>query len=94
MRSVFLIVILLCSGAALYAQTAAVAQQPNDEAVRVRLQTFDKVWSTVNEKHYDPTFGGVDWKKIHDNYLPKATTTASDEELHALLRKMLSELKL
>ena len=94
MRSVLLTVILLSSGAALYAQATAIVQQPNDEAARLRLQTFEKVWSTVNEKHYDPTFGGVDWKKVHDNYLPKAVAAASDDALNALLRKMLSELKL
>ena len=28
-----------------------------------RKESFEIVWKTVNERFYDPTFGGVDWKK-------------------------------
>jgi len=70
------------------------AQVPVDEAARVRLQTFDQVWNTVNEKHYDPTFGGVDWNEVRAAYSPKAAAAKSDDELNAILRQMLNELKL
>ena len=39
---------------------SAVAQAPQT----VRQESFDKVWRTVKEKHFDPTFGGVDWDKV------------------------------
>lgn len=94
MRQFLASFILLFSGLNLYSQTTAVVQSTGEEASRVRLQTFEKVWNTVNEKHYDPTFGGVDWIKVRATYLPKATGAKSDDELNGVLRKMLGELKL
>jgi carboxyl-terminal processing protease len=64
------------------------------EFPKVRQDTFDKVWDTVNEKHYDPEFGGVDWIHIRELYLPKAKAAKSDQEFHGVLQQMLGELKL
>ncbi len=64
------------------------------ESRDTRQKSFDKVWTTVNEKHYDPTFGGVDWKRIRETYEPKAMAAVSDNDFHDVLRQMLSELKL
>ena len=76
------------------AQIAAnAAQRASDDAQR-RIESFEKVWSTVNEKHYDPTFGGVDWAAVRVKYEPLARSAKTDAELHGLLRRMLSELKL
>lgn len=75
----------------LIAQTATPVQNSPAE---VRRQAFEKVWTTVNEKHYDPTFGGVDWKKVREIYEPKALAAKSDAELHQILSRMLGELHL
>lgn len=72
--------------------TAVIAAKA--EFSQVRLDSFDKVWNTVNDKHYDPTFGGVDWRKARETYRPKAEAAKSDDEFHAVLRQMLGELKL
>lgn len=74
------------------AGTAAASSTP--EFTQVRRDTFEKVWNTINEKHYDPTFNGVDWNKVRDDYLPRAQAAKSDEEFHNVLRRMLAELKL
>ena len=89
--SALLLIWLLCAAAAA-AQTAAAVVTP--EFPQIRLDTFNKVWNTVNEKHYDPTFNGVDWAKVRADYLPKAQAAKTDEEFHAVLRQMLGELKL
>jgi len=76
------------------AQLAAnAAQRASDDAQR-RIESFEKVWATVNEKHYDPTFGGVDWAAVRVKYEPLARAAKTDDELHGVLRRMLSELKL
>jgi len=86
---------LVLSAAALAQQpVAAVQAGAPDAAAAIRQEAFDKVWNTVNEKHYDQTFGGVDWKAVREAYLPKAMAAKTDEELHAVLRRMLGELKL
>lgn len=74
------------------AQTSPDDTKPSE--VDLRREAFDKVWNTVNEKHYDPSFGGIDWKKIREIYEPKAAVAGTRDEFHAVLRKMLAELKL
>jgi C-terminal processing protease CtpA/Prc len=56
-------------------------------------KTFEKVWRTVNEKFYDPTFLGVDWKRAHDEYLPVATKAVTDEEFYTVINEMLGLIK-
>jgi carboxyl-terminal processing protease len=43
------------------------------------LQSFDHVWTTVRDKHWDPALGGLDWGAIRDSLRPRverATTRA------------------
>ena len=67
------------------AQTAAVAPPAWQE-------TFDVVWRTVKEKHYDPKFNGVDWDKVRADYSPRVSEVKSEKELYALLQRMIGEL--
>jgi len=83
----------ILTAASVSAQTAAVVTSA-PEFPQVRLDAFNKVWNTVNERHYDPHFNGVDWGKVRLDYLPKAQAARTDEEFHAVLRQMLGELKL
>ena len=70
-----LLVWLFCAAGASAQATATVVTY---EFPQVRLDAFDKVWNTVNEKHYDTTFNGVDWAKVRADYLPKAQAAKSD----------------
>ncbi len=56
------------------------------------LEIFEAVWETVNDRFYDPSFTGIDWKAVGDRYRPLAETAKTDTEFHALLQKMLREL--
>ena len=58
------------------------------------LESFDLVWQTVNEFHFDSTFGGIDWKAMHDRYRPKIVMLSDIEEFNRLTNQMLFELKL
>lgn len=89
-RSLFSLLVIGLSFVAAFAQAPALAT----EFPKVRQETFDKVWETINDKHYDPDFGGVDWIHIRELYLPKAKAAGSDQDFHNVLRQMLSELKL
>ncbi len=74
--------------------TIAVVAGPADDAASKRIASFEKVWNTINDRHYDPTFGGVDWKAVKMKYEPLAKKASTDDELHGILRQMLGELKL
>jgi carboxyl-terminal processing protease len=58
------------------------------------LQSFETVWKTVNEKHYDPIFGGTDWKALHDHYKPKIAAADNESDFYIQTNRMLFELNL
>ena len=56
------------------------------------VETFDAVWRTVKDSHFDKTFNGVDWDGVATELRPKAASAASAGELRAVLRDMLGRL--
>lgn len=62
------------------------------EEARRRAETFEVVWQTVKENHFDPSFGGLDWDGVRAEFTPRVAAARSDRELHALLQQMLNRL--
>ena len=58
------------------------------------LKSFDMVWKTVNESHFDPTFGGIDWKAMRDRYHPQIVSSSGIEDFNRITNNMLFELRL
>lgn len=59
------------------------------------MHSFETVWQTVNQAHYDPTFGGVDWEAVHEQYKTQMAAVAENkEESFFLINQMLFELNL
>jgi carboxyl-terminal processing protease len=57
------------------------------------LNTFEIVWKKVNETYFDPAFGGLNWKEVHDRYQPQIAAAQEDAEFYRLINTMLWELK-
>jgi carboxyl-terminal processing protease len=57
-----------------------------------RLEVFEEVWETIDEKYHDPAFNGVDWKAVNDRYLPMLSLAKSDDDFYTVLKKMVGEL--
>ncbi|MDQ3817887.1 MAG: hypothetical protein M3362_09365, partial [Acidobacteriota bacterium] len=75
------------------AQVPVAKSAPAREATpELRRETFEIVWRTIKEKHFDPKFNGVDWDKVHDLYAPRVQRVKNDEEFYKLLQEMLGEL--
>jgi len=55
-------------------------------------ETFDAVWTTIDEKHFDPTHNGVDWIAVRDELRPKVADVRTNDELRALLNEMIGRL--
>jgi carboxyl-terminal processing protease len=70
-----------------------VGMTAHSESLRDRMNTFDLVWRRVQEKHYDPKFGGVDWNAVRKQYAPRVRKVKTDAEFYGLLNEMLGELK-
>jgi C-terminal processing protease CtpA/Prc len=56
------------------------------------LENFEVVWQTVNDRYFDPSFGGLDWDEVHDRYRPLLAAAESDEEFYRTIHEMLFEL--
>lgn len=57
-------------------------------------QSFDLIWNTVNESHWDPSFAGLDWEQVRKDYRPRLRKVRDRGDLVQLLQAMLNELAL
>jgi carboxyl-terminal processing protease len=57
-----------------------------------RLRIFDEVWEQVRERYFDPSFQGVDWQEVRQQFRPRVAEAHDEAELYALLRSMLGRL--
>lgn len=82
-----------CNVAAQRVADTVIGAVPSTESPNeLWMKTFDIVWRTVKEKHFDPTLGGVDWEKVRERYQPRAAAATGDQELYRILQEMLGEL--
>lgn len=57
-----------------------------------QVETFDAVWTTVRDSHFDKSLNGVDWVAVRDELRPAAIAAGSQDELRAILLDMLARL--
>src|SRR5262245_56001638 len=74
-------------------QGVSAAVPPIEDRGAIRQQTFEIVWRTVKEKHFDPAMVGADWDKARETYAPRVAAVKSDRELYLLLQEMLGLLR-
>src|SRR4051812_19114921 len=60
---------------------------------QLNIDSFEKVWSTVHDRHWDPKINGVDWQSVHDELRPKVEAAANMDQARAVLTDMLHRLK-
>jgi carboxyl-terminal processing protease len=77
------------------ASAGAALERPLSESLsnKDRLDIFEEVWETVDEKYYDSSFNGVNWRDVGNRYRPMLESITSDDEFYALLKRMVGELK-
>lgn len=63
------------------------------EQKQLNLKSFEYVWTTVRDKHWDPKLGGLDWQAVHDQLLPAEGKARTMEEARAPMIAMLERLK-
>ncbi|MBN2433010.1 MAG: hypothetical protein JXQ27_16180 [Acidobacteria bacterium] len=64
------------------------------EQKELNRQSFEMVWSTIRDKHYDPTLGGLDWNAVHAELLPEMEAATTMDEARQVLRKIIARLEL
>jgi carboxyl-terminal processing protease len=59
---------------------------------RLNIESFEKVWTTVRDTHWDPKLGGVDWQAAHDEFRPAVERAATMAEARSAMSGMLARL--
>lgn len=66
-----------------------------DDARRAQhLASFDQIWTTVRDNHYDPQMGGVDWDGARARHRPAVVNAQTDTQAREAMSNLLAELKL
>jgi carboxyl-terminal processing protease len=63
------------------------------EQKQLNIASFEKVWTTVRDKHWEKKPGGLDWQAIHEEYRPRIERAESMEAARQVMRDMLARLK-
>ena len=96
LRSIFssLIRVLLLVGlsAGLYSADSHARDDSDRLSPKDRIRLFEQVWQLINEKYYDPSFNGTDWKMVRERYRPKLADIGSDDQLYGVLKELTGEL--
>ena len=81
------IVALACAGWAAGQGSLTPAQRQSN------VDSFERVWKTVRDKHWDPKLGGLDWQAVHDELRPRLDNGATMNDARQAMRAMLDRLK-
>ena len=89
-------VITCFAGALLLTSCVSSHKEPRltQQQRQLNVESFECVWTTINTEYWDPQFGGLDWQAVHDELRPKIEQAVSLSKARAILRDMISRLKL
>jgi carboxyl-terminal processing protease len=71
------------------ATTRALSPERLEEIRRVNLASFEMVWTTIRDRHYDAELAGVDWEAARARYEPMVTQAGSVEEARNHMQAMI-----
>lgn len=63
------------------------------EEVQLNLDSFDMVWTTIRDKHWDLTLGGADWEGIRDELRPKVASATTMRDARRPMYDLISRLE-
>jgi len=75
-------------GAPFFAATLSSQQRQKN------IDSFEFVWSTIRDKHWDDSLNGAKWQAAHDELLPRMRKADSVSEARGILREMIARLNL
>jgi carboxyl-terminal processing protease len=80
--------LIFLAGAGLYAQALL-----SPAEIALNVESFDKVWTTIRDKHWQEKPGGLDWDAVRTEYRPQVERAKTMREARAVLSAMLGRLK-
>jgi carboxyl-terminal processing protease len=64
-----------------------------DHVRAANLESFEHVWTTVRDKHWDLKLNGVNWQAVHDELRPKMEVAKDMDAAREIMDDMLARLK-
>ena len=80
----------IIAGAILTAGTLAFALTPQQRQLNV--ESFEYVWKTVRDKHWQTKPGGLDWQSVHDELRPAIDKADTMDAARGVMSEMLARL--
>ena len=77
--------VLAGTGCAVQARLTADQRQSN-------VESFDYVWRTIRDQHWDPELGGLDWQAVHDEFYPKVQQADTMPKARLVMNDMIGSL--
>ncbi|MFI5461231.1 MAG: S41 family peptidase [Isosphaerales bacterium] len=56
------------------------------------VESFEVVWKTIRDKHFDPKLGGLDWQAVHDALRPKVEGATTMKDARAVMSEAIERL--
>ena len=63
-----------------------------DEQRALNVESFDYVWATIRDKHYDADLLGLDWDAVRDELRPRVETASTMNEARQAMDEMIERL--
>jgi len=80
-----------CAGRAAPAKRQAAARL-TDEQQKLNVESFDQVWTTIRDQHWDPTLGGLDWNAVREELRPKVQSATTMGEARGAMEQLIERL--
>ena len=93
----WVVISLLSLAAPCWSQTTEPAKAPAEKSLTAEqrqrdLESFEVVWRTIRDKHWDPKLGGLNWQAVHDELRPKMEKATSSTQCREILDNMIDRL--
>ena len=70
----------------------ASADELSPAQIKLNIDSFERVWTTVRDTYWDPKLGGLDWQGVHDEMLPAIEKAQSMAQARQIVTGMLDRL--
>ena len=73
--------------------TSLNAETISADRVAEHVESFEYIWNSVKEKHWDPDLNGVDWDQARADLLPRVENAKTDQEARIAMNELLARLE-
>jgi carboxyl-terminal processing protease len=74
--------------------TANDAPTLSEEQIRLNVESFDAVWTTIRDRHWETEIAGLDWDALRDELRPRVEQATTMDTARAPIEEMIQRLGL